>query len=162
MQARHFDLKQIGYSTFVIFLCGMAGSLFAGFAADALINRGFARAAVYKLMLAVSGLATLSSFLVLPRVSDPVAATAVLSATLFFLYWGSLYWSLPALLAPRGAIGLLGGVMNCAGSLSGIAVPIRQATVTYAAVLAFFAACAGLYVVGTLLIAFPARPAADR
>ena len=167
VQARHFDLKQIGYSTFVIFLCGMAGSLFAGFAADALINRGYARAGVYKTMLAVSGSATLVSFLVLPRVADPVGAIAVLSATLFFLYWGSLYWSLPALLAPRGTIGLLGGVMNCAGSVSGIAVPIitgalLQATGAYGAVLVFFAACAGLYIVGTLLIAFPARGVAQR
>lgn len=162
VQARHFDLRQIGYSTFVIFLCGMAGSLFAGFAADGLISRGFDRAWVYKLMLSVSGLATLSSFIVLPQVSDPIAATGVLSATLFFLYWGSLYWSLPALLAPRDKIGLIGGIMNCAGSVGGIAVPIvtgaiLQATGAYGAVLSFFAVCAGLYVVSTLLIAFPAH-----
>lgn len=167
VQARHFDLKQIGYSTFVIFLSGTAGSLFAGFSADALITRGFARAAVYKMMLALSGFATLISFLVLPQVSDPVAAIAVLSATLFFLYWGSLYWSLPALLAPRDTIGLVGGVMNCAGSVGGIAVPIvtgaiLQTTGAYGAVLGFFAVCAGFYVLGTLVIAFPARATAAR
>ena len=159
-QARGFDLKQMGYATFVIFLCGMAGSLFAGFAADALITRGWSRVTTYRGLLAVSGLATLASFLLLPQVSDPVAAVAVLSGTLFFLYWGSLYWSLPVLLAPREKVGLLGGIMNFAGSVSGIAVPIvtgliLQSTGTYYAVLLFFAACAALYVVGTMLIAFP-------
>jgi len=159
-QARGFDLKQLGYATFVIFLCGMAGSLFAGFTADALIVRGWARGTVYRAMLGFSGLATLCTFLVLPNVTDPVMAVAVLSVTLFFLYWGSLYWSLPVILAPRDKVGLLGGTMNFAGSASGIAVPILtgvilQMTGTYYAVLLFFAACAALYVVGTMLIGFP-------
>jgi ACS family D-galactonate transporter-like MFS transporter len=63
-------------------------------------------------------------------------------------------------LAPREKVGILGGLMNFAGSASGIAVPIvtgaiLQFTGAYLAVLFFFAACAGLYVVGTLLLAFP-------
>lgn len=159
-QARGFDLKQMGYATFVIFLCGMAGSLFAGFAADALITRGWSRGTTYRGLLGVSGLATLGSFLLLPQVTDPVAAVAILSGTLFFLYWGSLYWSLPVLLAPQEKVGLLGGIMNFAGSASGIAVPIvtgliLQWTGTYYTVLLFFAVCAALYVVGTMMIAFP-------
>lgn len=159
-QARGFDLKQMGYATFVIFLCGMAGSLFAGFTADALLSRGYSRGVVYKGMLGFSGLATLCAFLALPAVADPVAAVAILSATLFFLYWGSLYWSLPTVLAPKAKVGLLGGIMNFAGSASGIAVPIitggiLQITGTYLAVLMYFAGCAALYVVGTMLIGIP-------
>jgi MFS transporter, ACS family, D-galactonate transporter len=162
-QARGFDLKQMGYATFVIFLCGMAGSLFAGFTADGLLARGWHRGVVYKGMLGFSGLATLCAFVALPNVADPAGAVAILSATLFFLYWGSLYWSLPAVLAPRAKVGILGGIMNFAGSASGIAVPIitggiLQFTGTYLAVLMFFAGCAALYVVGTLLIAFPSSP----
>ncbi|GJD52756.1 D-galactonate transporter [Methylobacterium crusticola] len=164
-QARGFDLKQMGYATFVIFLCGMAGSLFAGFSADWLFARGLSRGRIYKGMLGASGLAVAAAFLALPQVADPVAAVAILSATLFFLYWGSLYWSLPVMLAPRDKVGVVGGTMNFAGSASGIAVPIitgfvLQTTGTYLAVLLYFAACAVLYVLGTLLIAFPqARPA---
>lgn len=163
-QARGLDLKQMGFATFVIFLAGMFGSLFAGTLADHLIGRGFARRTVYRWMLGFSGLATLASFIALPQVSDPVVAVAVLSCTLFFLYWGSLYWSLPTILAPKEKVGVVGGLMNFAGSSSGIAVPIitgglLQLTGSYFAVLTFFAACAGLYVIGTLLIRFPAiRP----
>lgn len=49
--------------------------------------------------------------------------------------------------------------MNFAGSASGIAIPIitgliLQATGAYLMVLYFFAACAALYVVATMLIDF--------
>ncbi|MGY2049711.1 MFS transporter [Methylobacterium sp. JK268] len=159
-QARGFDLKQMGSATFVIFLSGMAGSLFAGFTADALFARGWPRAVVYRGMLGLSGLAIFVTFVALPQVANPVGAVALLSVTLFFLYWGSLYWSLPPLLAPAGKVGLVGGIMNFAGSASGIAVPIitgliLQATGAYLAVLMFFAACALVYVAGTMLIAYP-------
>ena len=79
---------------------------------------------------------------------------------MFFLYWGSLYWSLPTILAPREKVGVLGGAMNLAGSASGIAVPIitgmlLDATGSYLAVLYYFAGCAGLYVLGTMFISIP-------
>ena len=61
-QARGFDLKQMGYATFVIFLCGMAGSLFAGFAADWLLSLGWRRSVVIKTMLGISGRMRLRPF----------------------------------------------------------------------------------------------------
>ena len=159
-KARGLDLEQMGYATFVIFLCGMAGSLTAGFLADTLLTRGISRSVVYKPLLGFSGLATLASFLILQLIADPAGAVAVLSGTLFFLYWGSLYWSLPTILAPREKVGVLGGAMNLAGSASGIAVPIitgmlLDATGSYLVVLYFFAFCAALYVAGTLFISIP-------
>lgn len=158
-QARGFDLKQMGGATFVIFLAGMFGSLASGFLVDRLQDRGMRRSVVYKTTLAITGIAVMLSFLALPEVADPVAAVALLSATLFFLYFGSLYWSLPAILAPKDKVGVVGGTMNFAGSASGIAVPIitgyiLQITGAYLVALYFFAACAALYVLGSLLIDF--------
>ena len=158
-QARGFDLKQMGGATFVIFFGGMFGSLASGFLADKLQDLGYSRAAVYKGALGVTGLGVMLAFLALPQVADPIAAVALLSATLFLLYFGSLYWSLPAILASKDKVGVVGGVMNFAGSSSGIAVPIitgliLQATGAYLMVLYFFAGCAALYVVGSLLIDF--------
>jgi MFS transporter, ACS family, D-galactonate transporter len=158
-QARGFDLKQMGGATFVIFLAGMFGSLTSGFVVDKLQERGMGRSAVYKTALGLSGLAVMASFLALPHIASPVGAVALLSVTLYFLYFGSLYWSLPAILAPREKVGLVGGTMNFAGSASGIAIPIitgliLQATGTYLMVLYFFAGCAALYVAGTMLIDF--------
>jgi len=158
-QARGFDLKQMGGATFVIFLAGMFGSLLSGFLVDKLQDVGVRRSVVYKSALGLSGLGVMISFLALPQVSDPYAAVAVLSATLFLLYFGSLYWSFPAILASKDKVGVIGGVMNFAGSSSGIAVPIitgfiLQATGGYQMALYFFAACAALYVIGSLLIDF--------
>lgn len=158
-QARGFDLKQMGGATFVIFLAGMFGSLASGFLVDRLQDRGMRRSVVYKTTLGITGIAVMVSFLALPEVADPIAAVALLSATLFFLYFGSLYWSLPAILAPKDKVGVVGGIMNFGGSASGIAVPIitgyiLQITGAYLVALYFFAACAALYVLGSLLIDF--------
>jgi MFS transporter, ACS family, D-galactonate transporter len=158
-QARGFDLKQMGGATFVIFLAGMFGSLTSGFLVDKLQERGMRRATVYKAALGVTGLGVMLSFLALPQIADPVGAVALLSCTLFLLYFGSLYWSLPAILAPKDKVGIIGGAMNFAGSSSGIAIPvitglILQVTGAYLMVLYFFAGCAALYVIGSLLIDF--------
>jgi ACS family D-galactonate transporter-like MFS transporter len=158
-QARGFDLKQMGGATFIMFFGGMFGSLASGFLVDKLQDRGMPRAVVYKSAFGVTGLGVMLAFLALPQVADRIAAVALLSVTLFLLYFGSLYWSLPAILAPKDRVGVVGGVMNFAGSSSGIAVPIitgliLQATGAYLMVLYFFAACAALYVAGSLLIDF--------
>jgi MFS transporter, ACS family, D-galactonate transporter len=158
-QARGFDLKQMGGATFIMFLGGTFGSLASGFLVDKLQDRGMPRALVYKSALGVTGLGVMLAFLTLPQVVDPIAATALLSVTLFLLYFGSLYWSLPAILASKDKVGVVGGTMNFAGSSSGIAVPIitgliLQATGAYLMVLYFFAVCAALYVAGSLLIDF--------
>ncbi|MDQ7915663.1 MFS transporter [Pseudomonas sp. 102515] len=161
-QARGFDIKGIGAATFVIFLCGAAGSLVGGFLCDLLVRKGMRRGLAAKGLLSCSGLVALAAFLLLPRLTDPYAAVALLALTAFFLMWGSLYWSFPALLAAPARVGLIGGVMNLAGSLGGIAVPILVGLLLqhlggYPAVLGFFALCSGLFILGTLLIALDQR-----
>lgn len=161
-QARGFDIKGIGAATFVIFLCGAAGSLVGGFLCDLLVRKGVRRGLAAKGLLSCSGLVALAAFLLLPQLTHPYAAVALLSLTAFFLMWGSLYWSFPALLAVPARVGLIGGVMNLAGSLGGIAVPILVGLLLqhlggYPAVLGFFALCSGLFILGTLLIALDQR-----
>ncbi|MGE8059227.1 MFS transporter [Pseudomonas sp. NPDC089547] len=155
--ARGFDIKGIGAATFIIFLCGALGSLVGGFLCDLLIRKGVRRGLAAKGLLTLSGLVALCAFLLLPGLSDAYAAVALLSLTAFFLMWGSLYWSFPALLAAPSRVGLIGGVMNLAGSLGGIVVPILVGVLLqhlggYPAVLGFFALCSALFIVGTLLI----------
>ncbi len=156
-QARGLDLKQMGSATFVIFGAGFLGSLTSGFLSDALQRRGFGRAFVLKSMLTLSGLAMFAAFLLLPTISGAVLAVAVLAATEFMLCWGSLYWTFPGLLVAPAQAGMVGGLMNFAGSAGGIIVPIiagfiLQVTGAYDWVLYFFAGCAVLFILGTLLI----------
>ncbi len=165
-QARHLDLRQMGAASFYIFGAGCVGALSAGFASDALQRRGFGRSTVLKTLLASSGLGVLAAFLLLPRVANPGTAITLLAGTYFLVGWGSLYWSFPALLGAPHAAGVVGALMNFAGSVGGIVVPIvagilLQRTGSYDAVLLMFASCAALYICGTLLIPFH-RAAAER
>lgn len=157
-QARGFDIKGIGNATFIIFLCGTFGSLCGGFLSDFLVKKGIAQRIALKTTLTISGVSTLIAFSLLPKMSDPIIAIVVLSVAAFFLMWGSLYWSFPALLAPKSKVGLVGGIMNMAGSVGGILVPIlvgfilSQTNKNYDYVLMFFAACSAIYILGTLSI----------
>ncbi len=83
------------------------------------------------------------------------------------MMFGSLYWSFPAILAPKDRVGLIGGIMNMANSCAGILVPILvgvilQATGSYESVLVYFAVCAGCYTAGTLCIDFNKLPTKKR
>jgi ACS family D-galactonate transporter-like MFS transporter len=156
-QARGLSLSQIGAATFFIFLAGALGSLSGGFLCDALCAMNFSRGKVVKSMIAVSGLVTLAVFASLPSITSPVVAVAVLCGASFLLMWGSLYWSLPSLLASPGRVGLLGACMNCAGSVGGISIPlitgfILQRTGSFDAVLHFYGACALVYIFGSIAI----------
>jgi len=158
-QARGLDLKQMGMASFAIFGAGCLGALGAGFLSDRLQQRGAPRNMVLKTMLGLSGLAVLGAFLALPHVTSAVMAIWLLAGTYFMVGWGSLYWSFPALLAQPAAAGMVGGLMNFAGSVGGIIVPILAGAIlqrsgSYNAVLLMFAGCAALYVCGTLLIPF--------
>ena len=156
-QARGLSLSQVGAATFFIFLAGALGSLSGGFLCDALCAMNFSRGKVVKSMIAVSGLVTLAVFASLPTITSPVVAVAVLCGASFLLMWGSLYWSLPSLLASPGRVGLLGACMNCAGSVGGISIPlitgfILQRTGSFDAVLHFYGACALVYIFGSIAI----------
>lgn len=162
-QARGFNLKEMGGATFVIFLAGMCGSIVSGLVADKCLAAGYRRSTVYKVMLGITGLGVAATFIALPKVHDPVFAVMLLSATLFLLYFGSIYWSLPAVLAPKNRVGIVGGTMNFAGSVSGIIIPILTGFIlqwtggSYETVLGFFAGCALVYVLATLTIDFNDR-----
>lgn len=161
-QARGFDIKGIGAATFVIFICGALGSLTGGFLCDGLIRRGVRRGLAVKGLLTFSGLVALCALLLLPTLNNPFGAVGLLAVTAFFLMWGSLYWSFPALLAAPARVGLIGGVMNLAGSVGGIFVPILVGVILqffggFGAVLAFFAICAALFVMATLFISLDGK-----
>jgi ACS family D-galactonate transporter-like MFS transporter len=156
-QARGFSLAAIGGATFIIFGAGFVGEIAAGFLSDRWKERGGSENIVMRTVLGISGaLTTLSTFL-LAFVGSPVAAVALLASTLFFLRWGGLYWSIPPILTDRGRVGVLGGVMNFAGNVGGILVPIIvgvivQLTGSYILALMFFSASGALYLISSLII----------
>jgi ACS family D-galactonate transporter-like MFS transporter len=156
-EARHLSLESIGGSVFIIFGAGFVGELLGGFLADHWKARGGSPNLVMRTLLGISGVLTTLSTLLLAYVQSPVAAIALLSSTLFFLRWAGLYWSIPATLTDRGRAGILGGMMNLAGNIGGIAVPvivglIVQATGSYFLALMFFTGAGLLYLISSLMI----------
>ncbi|MEF3100028.1 MFS transporter [Raoultella terrigena] len=162
-QAQGLQLASIGNSTFIIFIMGTLGCLFSGFFVDFLVKKGVSHNVSLKSLLSVSGIVGLSVLYALSTVTDPDLAVGLLSVAAFFMMFGSLYWSFPAILAPKDRVGLVGGLMNMANSCAGILVPILvgvilQATGSFESVLVYFAVCAGFYTVGTLCINFNKLP----
>jgi ACS family D-galactonate transporter-like MFS transporter len=156
-QARGLSLAAIGGATFIIFGAGFVGEIVGGFLSDHWKERGGAPNIVMRTVLGISGLLTTLSTFLLAFVSSPVAAVALLASTLFFLRWGGLYWSIPPTLTDRGRVGVLGGIMNFAGNVAGILVPIVvgvivQVTGSYFLALMFFSASGVLYLISSLTI----------
>lgn len=163
-QARGLDLSQLGSATFVIFLCGAVGEILSGFLADRL-QRRFRRNVALKLLFGISGAVSLLALVALPFATSAGAAVALLCVGVFANLFGGLYWTIPAMLAKPSTVGVVGGVMNFAGTSAGIIVPIvagvlLDLTGGYTAVLVFLAVAAAVYLVGSLSIDF--RGVAER
>jgi MFS transporter, ACS family, D-galactonate transporter len=95
-----------------------------GWLIDACIARGADETRVRKTVFVAGmlfGLAVLGATMT----SDPVWATVWISISLGGLAAAApVGWSLPSLLAPKGGVGAVGGIMNFAVNFMGIAAPI--------------------------------------
>jgi len=121
---RGFDLQEMGNASFVIFLCGFIGELTGGYVADKWMASGAPPNRVLRVMFGIAGvIATVSVFCVAYSTSSRMVVV-LLSATMFFLRWGGLYWSIPAMLATRNKVGALGGLLNFGGNIGGMLIPV--------------------------------------
>ncbi|MGH3516078.1 MAG: MFS transporter [Haloechinothrix sp.] len=123
-ETKGFDLKTIGWSTFVIFGAGFVGEIAGGFLADHLRSRGITTNKVLRSLLGGAGVLVIIALLGVRAIPDPMTAVALLSAVLFFLRWVGLMWSVPSILGGRDNAGVLGGAMNFSGNIAGIVTPI--------------------------------------
>lgn len=156
--ARGMDLQAMGFAIFLIFLCGAAGEVLSGILADRL-QRYFSRNISFKLLFGGSGALSLAALIALPFVEDATTAVVLLCVGVFFNLFGGLYWTIPGMLAKPDRVGLVGGVMNFAGTSAGIVVPIvagvlLDVTGGYTAVLVFLSGAAAVYLISSLSINF--------
>lgn len=156
-RALNLDLKAVGFATMIVFCAGGCGSLCGGWLADKLASKGFGQARSCKFLLTVSGICTLISFALLPSIPDVKTSIILLSCAAFVLMWGSMYWTFPPLLAPRSRVATVEGMMNMAGSVGGICIPllvglILDVTNSFNPVLYFFAGCAVIFILMTNII----------
>lgn len=123
-ESKGFDLKEIGWSTFVIFGAGFVGEILGGILADKLQARGMGTNKVMRSLLGFSAVMVMLGLIGTTVIPEAVTAVIMLSVVLFFLRWVGLFWSVPATLGGRANAGLLGGAMNFSGNIAGFLTPI--------------------------------------
>ncbi len=123
-QDKGFDLKTIGWSTFLIFGAGFVGEILGGMIADKWREAGASANKVMRTLLGFSSIVVIGGLIGVTVVPDPTTAVVLLSLVMFFLRWVGLFWSIPAILGGRTNAGVLGGAMNFSGNISGFVTPI--------------------------------------
>ncbi len=121
----HLNIKDLGWSIFLIYAVGVVGQLIGGVVTDKIrqgaknINTAFRR------IFPVLGLCIAVPMYLLSIATDIYFAIAMLCISMFFEKWcGTMFWSLPSIVADRKYSGTLSGIMNMFGNVGGAIVPI--------------------------------------
>jgi ACS family D-galactonate transporter-like MFS transporter len=122
--ARHLDLKHVAFYATLPWIAGMLAQPLIGAISDKLVKAGYNVTKVKKTLIvivqvisisvigaALSQSAEMAAWLLVITMAAESASTAIL-------------WSIPQDLAPIGAAGVLGGLMNTAGAVASIVSPI--------------------------------------
>jgi MFS transporter, ACS family, D-galactonate transporter len=122
--ALHIDLLHSFLYTGVPWLFATATDLTGGWLADALIRRGWDASRARKLVL-VCGTAFGLGIAGAASAHTAIRALVWISVSIGGLAAAApVGWSVPSLIAPRGSVGTVGGIVNFSNQLSGIAAPI--------------------------------------
>ncbi|WP_191567269.1 MFS transporter [Metabacillus idriensis] len=156
---QNIDISTIGSSVIIIFGFGFLGDLIGGWIADTWRKKGGSFNVVMRTLLSISGIVPSIALFLLTQTTTLSTAIILLSVSVFFLRWASLYWSLPAALSQKEHVGTVGGYMNFIGNISGMIIPIYiglivQATGSYFITLLTFVASGLLLVLFSVLIKY--------
>lgn len=125
VQSMHMSiLKSAGFAMIPWAWATLTDVLIGGWLIDRLIARGYDESSVRKWVL-IFGMVSALAILGVIQTSDPRWAITWISISLGGLaIAGAVTWSIPSLIAPRGGVGTVSGIMNCAGNLMGAVAPI--------------------------------------
>jgi MFS transporter, ACS family, D-galactonate transporter len=132
-RALHVDLLHSFVYTGVPWLVATAMDLFiGGLLVDALIQRGW-NASRVRMTVLVAGTAMGLGILGCSGAHTAAQILAWISVSIGGLSAAApVGWSLPSLIAPRGSVGRVGGILNFSNQISGIAAPIVTGYLVYA------------------------------
>jgi ACS family D-galactonate transporter-like MFS transporter len=124
-QALHIELYKSFLYTSLPWLVATAGDLVVGgWLVDALIHRGFDANRVRQIVL-ICGTTFGLGILGAAKAQDATHALIWISISIGGLSAAApVGWSIPSLIASRGNVGRVGGILNFSNQLSGIAAPI--------------------------------------
>ena len=159
-------IKSAGYAAIPWLVATITDLIVGGWLIDYLVGKGKDETVVRKSVLIIGMLFGLAVFGA-TQTTDPVWAIFWISIALGGLAAAApVGWSLPSLIAPKGGVGTLGGIMNFANNLMGIAAPIVTGVIVGAtnSFANAFIAAGVILLIGILSFAFlmgPIEPLPD-
>ena len=140
---RHMGWLKIGFFTVLPFIAASVGVLFGGWWSDWMLKRGRSANIARKLPI-ISGLLLASVIVTANYVDSDYVVIGILSLAFFAQGMAALGWTLVSDIAPKGLLGLTGGIFNFAANLAGIITPL---------VIGFIVAATGSFVGALMFIA---------
>ena len=125
VHSEHMDLLASGRFAAIPWACAsLSGLVFGGRLIDHLVAKGHDETRVRKGVL-MAGMCAGVTVVGAMFTTDPIVAIIWISIALSGLAAASpVCWSLPSLIAPKGGVGTLGGLMNFANNMMGVVAPI--------------------------------------
>ena len=125
VKTQHWDILKSGLFTAIPWAVATITDLvIGGWLVDYLISRGYESTRVRKFLIVLGmllGLAIAGA----TTTTDPNIAIIWISIALGGLAFSApIGWSIPAIIAPKGSVGTVGGIMNFFNNVMGIAAPI--------------------------------------
>lgn len=120
---RQMDWIRIGWLAVLPFIAASVGVLAGGFWSDHMLRRGATPTLARKLPI-VTGLLLASTIIAANYVENDGVVIAIMSLAFFAQGMAALGWTLVSDIAPKGMLGVTGGVFNLAANLAGILTPL--------------------------------------
>ncbi|MDB5676760.1 MAG: transporter [Sphingomonas bacterium] len=120
---RHMAFLKIGFYAVLPFIAASVGVLFGGWWSDTMLRRGKSANVARKAPI-ITGLLLASTIIAANFVESNMAVIAILSLAFFAQGMAALGWTLVSDIAPKGMLGLTGGIFNFAANLAGIFTPM--------------------------------------
>jgi ACS family D-galactonate transporter-like MFS transporter len=120
---RHMAFLKIGFYAVLPFIAASVGVLFGGWWSDTMLRRGKSANVARKAPI-ITGLLLASTIISANFVESNTAVIAILSLAFFAQGMAALGWTLVSDIAPKGMLGLTGGIFNLAANLAGIVTPL--------------------------------------
>lgn len=117
-------LQSAGFAAIPWMFATMSDLLIGGWLVDYLVAKGYNDTRVRKTVLLIGMLGGLAVFGARSTTNPVVAITWISIALSGLAAAAPVCWSLPSLVAPKGGVGTVSGIMNFANNMMGVAAPI--------------------------------------
>lgn len=120
---RHMPWLKVGLIAVLPFIAASVGTLFGGWLSDFLLRRGVSLNVARKLPV-IAGLLTASVIVLANYVESDALVVTILCVAYFAQGMSALAWMIVSDIAPKGLLGLSGGLFNLFANAAGIVTPL--------------------------------------